>query len=851
MRFPPPALRLVIVTRADPPIGLGRLRLDGSLTEIRARRSGLHAGRGRRAVRRARHRAGARGSRDALAAHRGLGGGAAPGGRVAAAPSRPARLHRALRRHRRHDQRLPGQRGAGPPAAGAARLPAAHVGRRHAERRARRRAHRDARTATRCWRAWSTAACSRRRSTSTAPGIATTRCSPSSCAPSCARSSPTRSPQLHRRAATWLAAHGDDAAALRHAAAGGAWDLAADLTTDALVPHDDQRRDGHAAADPRDDAAPSSSRPRPSSRSRSAARCSRAATTPARSPTCAAPRRARRCVPPERRAQFAASRAAMGLYEGRLRGDPIGRAAGRPRAARARRRPRERRPEQRRAVLRPRPARHRRAVDRRPRRGDRAPRAGPRRRPRRGQTTGPRSPPAPTSRWRARFRGELAARAAPRRRGRRAGRAPRLGAVGAGGCRLLRAGGRRHPARPARRGRGASWPARSEALHETRERPLRAVHALNRALLLSDAGEPEAALGVLQVARERGRRLAAARPAGGPAAGPGGAAARRASASASWARALLERAERETATSVAVANAMARLRLLEGDPSAARDVLAPHLGSAATARRPTARRCRSAPRRGCSTRWRSTRSPSTTTPRARWSARSTSPSRPACSRLIVEHGNRVRPLLHRHVRHGTAHPAIVGEALETIEQRGARAVTAGRRPAGRAAERARAGDPALPAHDDVQPRDRRRAVRLGQHGQDPPEGDLPQARCHRAGARPCSAAASSGSCRDALAALGQPAHLDQLQAERLQPVAAARAARPGRGPGRGGSSPPARLRSACVERVQHGRAHPAADADLVAGIRHRRPPRQASPAGGVSLRHPRGVIAIRGVTPAG
>ena len=42
----------------------------------------------------------------------------------------------------------------------------------------------------------------------------------------------------------------------------------------------------------------------------------------------------------------------------------------------------------------------------------------------------------------------------------------------------------------------------SEALHETRERPLRAVHALNRALLLSDAGEPEAALGVLQVARD-------------------------------------------------------------------------------------------------------------------------------------------------------------------------------------------------------------------------------------------------------------------------------------------------------------------------------------------------------------
>ena len=37
VRYPPPALRLVLVTRADPPISLGRLRLEGWLTEIRAR----------------------------------------------------------------------------------------------------------------------------------------------------------------------------------------------------------------------------------------------------------------------------------------------------------------------------------------------------------------------------------------------------------------------------------------------------------------------------------------------------------------------------------------------------------------------------------------------------------------------------------------------------------------------------------------------------------------------------------------------------------------------------------------------------------------------------------------------
>jgi len=37
VRLPPPGVRLVLVTRADPPVGLGRLRLDGRLTEIRAR----------------------------------------------------------------------------------------------------------------------------------------------------------------------------------------------------------------------------------------------------------------------------------------------------------------------------------------------------------------------------------------------------------------------------------------------------------------------------------------------------------------------------------------------------------------------------------------------------------------------------------------------------------------------------------------------------------------------------------------------------------------------------------------------------------------------------------------------
>ena len=123
------------------------------------------------------------------------------------------------------------------------------------------------------------------------------------------------------------------------------------------------------------------------------------------------------------------------------------------------------------------------------------------------------------------------------------------------------------------------------ALHDTRDRPLRAAHALNRALLLSDAGESEAALGVLQVARDD--------VGGWPLLGPidgqllaQEALLRAAVGERAAGRALLERAESEAATSVAVANAIARLRLLEGDPDAARDALAPHLAPGADAADP-------------------------------------------------------------------------------------------------------------------------------------------------------------------------------------------------------------------------------------------------------------------------
>ena len=327
-----------------------------------------------------------------------------------------------------------------------------------------------------------------------------------------------------------------------------------------------------------------------------------------------------------------------------------------------RRRPRQRRAEQRRALLRPRPARHRRAVDRRPRRRDRASRAGPRQRRRRRATDWTALAAAAHLAVARAFRGEIA------RALRHADDAVRLAE--------RRGWGRSEPAGAAycvqaavaiQRGRheeARRLVARaSEALHETRDRPLRAVHALNRALLLSDAGEPEAALSVLQVARDEvgdwpllapledqllaqeallraavGERERGARCSSAPSARP----RRRSRSPTPWPGCACWRAS----------------------PGAARDAARPAPRATATGR--GRRRAGVGPRRGVAARRagarRARRAP--TTPR-RSLERSLDLAEPAgLRRLIVEHGNRVRPLLHRHVRHGTAHPAIVGEALD-------------------------------------------------------------------------------------------------------------------------------------------------------------------------------------------
>jgi LuxR family transcriptional regulator, maltose regulon positive regulatory protein len=476
---------------------------------------------------------------------------------------------------------------------------------------------------------------------------------------------PDEAQQLHRRAARWLAEHGDDAAALRHAAAGSAWDLAADLTTTRwfhmMINGEMGTLRPILEAMPREcvEASPELA-------------LAFGGALLARGDHAGAQPYLRRAaegealVPPDHRAQFAASRAAMGLYAGRLRGDPKA-------ALQAARELLERD-----VVL----------DDDNLSSGVRSFVLG-----QLGivelwtgdldSATGHLERAHASARdggndWTAlaatahlavacAFRGHIvgalrhAERAVSLAQRRGWGRSEPAGAAYCVQAAVAIQRGRREDA--------AALVARaSEALHETRDRPLRAVHALNRALLLSDGGEPEAALSVLQVARDEigdwpllaplDDQLLAREALLRAAVGEG-----------EVGRALLERAERETPTSVPVANALARLRLLEGDPDAARDVLAPHLGvgdDVSDTGMPVSVRAEA---------WLldalALDALAEHDDAASSLERSLDLAEPAgLSRLIVEHGNLVRPLLRRHVRHGTAHPAIVGEVLETIEHRG-------------------------------------------------------------------------------------------------------------------------------------------------------------------------------------
>jgi LuxR family maltose regulon positive regulatory protein len=471
--------------------------------------------------------------------------------------------------------------------------------------------------------------------------------------------------QLHRRAATWLAAHGNNAAALRHAAAGGAWDLAAELTTTRWFPMMINGEMGTLRpileTMPREfvEASPELAL------AFGGALLARGDQAGAR-PYLRRAEEGEALVPPWRRAAFDASRAAMGLYEGRLRGDPKA------------------------ALWAARELRDQAAVldsgelsssvrsfvlgqlgivelwsgdlDSALAHLDRAYANALDA----GNDWTALAATAHLAVARA-FRGEL-----PRAL-RHADEAVRLA--------VRRGWGRSEPAGAAycvqaalaiQRGEREEAEAlvgrASEALHETRERPLRAVHALNRSLLLGDAGEPEAALNVLQVARDEVGDWPLLAPLEDQLLARE-ALLRAAVGERELGRALLERATREGATSIPVANALAKLRLLEGDPNAARDLLAPHLGDGHDAP------ADAAPVSARAEAWLldalALDALAEIDDAATSLERSLDLAEPAgLTRVIVEHGNRVRPLLHRHVRHGTAHPALVGAALETIESRG-------------------------------------------------------------------------------------------------------------------------------------------------------------------------------------
>ncbi|HEX6697816.1 MAG TPA: hypothetical protein VF080_13490, partial [Solirubrobacteraceae bacterium] len=574
VRFPPPALRLVIVTRADPPIGLGRLRLDGRLTEIRAADLNF--------------------SLDEAAALFGALG-------IALAPEDLATLWRrtegwaaalrlaALSLHNHPDPRAFIEHFAGTDATISDYLVSEVLARQPSELR-------DFLLRTSIVETLSAELADALTGATDGHamlarlehgGVLTTPLDEGGIwhryhplfaellRAELRAQLPDDVAPLHGRAAAWLAAHGDNAAALRHAAAGGAWDLAAELTTTRWFPMMINGEMGTLRpileTMPRElvEASPELAL---AFGGALLARGDHAGAQPYL-------RRAEKgeaLVPPERRAAFAASRAAMALYEGRLRGDPKA------------------------ALWAARELRDQTAVL------DSGELSSALRSFVFGQlgivelwTGDLDSAIAHLDRayanaldagndWTAlaatahlavarAFRGEL-----PRAL-RHADEAVRLA--------VRRGWGRSEPAGAAYCVQAAVAIQRgeheeaevlvgraSEALHETRERPLRAVHALNRSLLLGDAGKPEAALNILQVARDevgdwpllaplRDQLLARE------------ALLRAAVGERELGCRLLEHAERDGATSIPVANALAKLRLLQGDPDAARALLAPHLGN--------------------------------------------------------------------------------------------------------------------------------------------------------------------------------------------------------------------------------------------------------------------------------
>jgi LuxR family transcriptional regulator, maltose regulon positive regulatory protein len=473
--------------------------------------------------------------------------------------------------------------------------------------------------------------------------------------------------ELHRRAATWLAAHGRDAAALRHAATGQAWDLGAELVAARWV---HLLIEGEMAAlrpmvegMPRErvEACPELSL------AYAAAMLARGDHLSAAPYLRCATARAE-LVPDERRALFTAGMAALGLYEGRVRGDP-------KRALEAARELLGRDP----------------VLD-----GTEL-------------LAGVRAFVLAQLGMVELWTGDLGAAVEHLERGMNVALAADKDWTVLAACAHLAVARAilgevpravRHAEAAIELARRRGW-TRTEhagaaycilaalaveqgrhddcallldqagdALRDARDRPLRAVHALLRSLLLGDLGQPTAALTVLQVARDElgdwpllpqlETQLVAQEALLHTAVGEREAG-----------RDMLERAETEARTSVPVANALAKLRLLDGDPGAAREILAPHLGSDGGVH------LREMPLSVRAEAWLIDALALDALAEHDEAARSlehaldlAGPS--GLSRLIVAQGGAARPLLRRHTRYGTSHPAIVGAALEALEHRGDR-----------------------------------------------------------------------------------------------------------------------------------------------------------------------------------
>jgi LuxR family maltose regulon positive regulatory protein len=476
---------------------------------------------------------------------------------------------------------------------------------------------------------------------------------------------PGEVPELHARAARWLAGHGDTAAAMRHAVCAGAWDVAAELTTaqwlalmiegemGALRPALDAMPRERVDASPELALAFAGAHLARGDRASGAPLLDRAREGAAE-------------VPEERRAQFAASIAAVSLYEGRMRGD----LAGSLEAARE---------------LLESPAMLENGELTEPVRAFVLAQLGI------------------VELW----AGDLESAVSHLERA-------HATAVDAGNDWIALAAGahlaiartfrgelpraltqaERSVALAERRGWARSGPAGAaylvlasvaiqrgllddaedllaragDALPNGRERPLRAAHALNRALLASDRGEPDVALGILQAAREElGEWPLLPQLRDAIVAQEG--LLRAAVGERDLGRRLLERAERESATSPAVANALARLRLLERDPAAARTILAPHLetnGDDTSPRAPLSMRAEAwlLDALACD-------GLAEHEDAARSLERSLDIADPAgLQRMLIAHGPAIVPVLHRHAQRGTSHPAMVARALEAIERRG-------------------------------------------------------------------------------------------------------------------------------------------------------------------------------------